>query len=76
MIEVKARAARLSPIRAASKRATFSPAVLALLAGSIGVSELRWASVSICAVVRALVFMMGVIQALVMWAKWPRVVTA
>ena len=37
----------------------FSPAFLALVAGSIGVSERRWASVSICAAVRALVFMSG-----------------
>ena len=45
------------PIRAANKRAKLSPAFLALVAGSIGVSERRWASVSICAAVKALVFM-------------------
>jgi hypothetical protein len=76
MIEVKARAARSAPIRAASKRAKLSPAFLALVVGSIGVLERRWASVSICAAVRALVFKMAFLQALVMWAECPRVVTA
>jgi len=45
------------PVYAASKRAKLSPAFLALALGRIGVSERRWASVSICAAVRALVFM-------------------
>lgn len=76
MIEVKARAARSSPNRAASKRARLSPAFLALALGATGVSERRWASVSICAGGEGFGFHIRFLQALVMWAECPRVVTA
>ena len=46
-------------IGAASKRAKLSFAFPALVAGLIGVWERCWASVSICAAVRALVFILG-----------------
>ena len=76
MIEVKARAARPSPIPATKSCARVSPAFLALVPGSIGASQSYRARVSICAAVRALVFMVVILQALVMWAEWPRGVTA